>query len=468
MRDNVRDMPFSELMPYVLETDTAPTHIGCIQIFKPRGGSSTKAARTVYEDFLASDVGTPFNAIPIFPRFRRPQWLVCEDIDLNRHVQYLTLESPGSIRQLLDLVGELHEGKMDRDVPGWENYIIDGIADNRFAIYHKYHHAYMDGGTFAKRFDRLTSKKPTRTKAVPLWAPCPPPEADTAARKKGKSKPVAALVLGALKDANGLFLETALQAARMRRSEAPLPFSAPRSIVNEVKHAARAIGEGALELTRVKEVARWQDVSVNEVVLTLVGAGLESYLGSTGESRTRDLIAGCPMTVRREGDAEGGNMIAALLVKLGKPGSDIVSRLGQVHASSRDAKASFRSVGREGLMLFQTAVMGTAALLAISPIHKHILPISNVNVSNVAVPPGTYFLRAAELVRTIPASALSGSAINITFSSVGNLMEYGIISDAVFIPNPSRLAADIATAFEELYAAVSPAKKGARRKTRAK
>lgn len=466
MTGELRDIPFTELMAYVLETDTAPTHIGCIEIFKPQRESSTRAAQRIYQDFLKSDVGEPFNAIPVFPRLKRPQWKVCEDIDLDRHVHFLTLESPASIQHLLDLVGKLHEGKMDRDVPGWENYIIDGLPDNQFALYSKYHHAYMDGNTFAMRSERLAAKKPGRRKAVPLWAPCPPLLGNAAAGNTGLPRPAGAPVVGTLKDAGRLLVNTVFQATRVRQSEAPLPFSAPHSIVNQVKHAKRTLGEGALELSRVKQVARAKSVSVNEVALALVGAGLERYLGELGESPDRALIAACPMSIRREGDAEGGNMIAALLVKLGKPGSAIVSRLEQVHASSRDAKAAARSVGREGLMVYQTGVMGTAALLGIGPLSKRIPPISNVNVSNVATAPGTYFLGGAERVRTIPASALSGSALNITFSSVGSLMEYGIISDAVLIPAPSQMGEYIAAAFEELYAAVFHPKKGARRKTR--
>ena len=69
---------------------------------------------------------------------------------------------------------------------------------------------------------------------------------------------------------------SALQAGGLFKREAPLPFSAPKSLFNKPVFATRHLGVGATGLGRFKAIARQEKVSINEVALTLVGAALET------------------------------------------------------------------------------------------------------------------------------------------------------------------------------------------------
>jgi hypothetical protein len=60
-------------------------------------------------------------------------------------VLHLALPAPGSNEQLHEVIADLHAPMFERHRPGWKMYVIDGLADNRFAIYHKCHHALVDG-----------------------------------------------------------------------------------------------------------------------------------------------------------------------------------------------------------------------------------------------------------------------------------------------------------------------------------
>ena len=52
---------------------------------------------------------------------------------------------PGTDEQLRALVGRLVGRRLDRSRPLWEIYLVEGLADGRFAVVTKTHHAMVDG-----------------------------------------------------------------------------------------------------------------------------------------------------------------------------------------------------------------------------------------------------------------------------------------------------------------------------------
>ena len=464
MPKTVKNIPISELLAYLLETPEGPTHVGVVQVFEPVKEDCSKVIQRVLRDYRDSEVGAPFNYLPVFPKLGRPKGAECEDIDPKYHVRHVSLVKPGSDKQLLDMVSELHEGMMDRSRPGWMAYIIEGLEGNRFALYTKIHHAYIDGSAMVMRMDAAMSKTAKEIGARPIWAPLPEPA--TPAVKPGKAIKKSG-TKGSAKEMGGLISKALLQAGGLREWEAPLPFSAPDSVYNSKIQSARRLGAGSIALRDFLSIAKQLEVSVNEVVLALVGAALERHSSLQSVVFDKPLVAACPIALRREGDGASGNQIASLSVKLGEPGSDIVDRIMQVHRSSADAKTDAKSVSREALMNYQLVLGGLTALLGQGPLSGKVAPSSNVNVSNVAGPRESYYLSGCKMVRTFPVSVLAlGSAINITFGSMEDRMDFAIISDARTIPDAQRIADLITEEFEQLKARVIPTGKAAAKKAR--
>ena len=137
-------IPMLDLMFFLTETQDNPRHVGSVLIFqKPRGGGD-RTTRQIVDAYRRAKPQPPFNRIPVFRKVGLPVWKEVESFDPAHHVLHLALPSPGSNEQLHELIADLHAPMFERHRPGWKMYVIDGLAGDRFAIYHKVHHALVD------------------------------------------------------------------------------------------------------------------------------------------------------------------------------------------------------------------------------------------------------------------------------------------------------------------------------------
>lgn len=452
----VKNIPLLDLAAFLLESVESPKHVGALQIFEPVNGSSAEIVARVLRDYRASEVAPPFNYIPVFPKFGVPKWAEYGNCDPHYHVRQAALPKPGTLTQLIDLVTDLHAGIMDRSRPCYIAYIIEGLENDCFAIYWKMHHAYIDGASAVLRFDAAMSRTADDLTAVPLWAPLIEPSVEHSAmtlsqRLADMSKSIKAQAQATREVTRELGIATLRARGMVPKRNSPLPFSAPHSVFNQPVHAQRRLGVGSLNFAAFKAIANKHDVTINEVVLTLVGAALERYSCWQGKPVNRPLVAACPMTIREQGDTSAATRIAAISVNLGIPGAAIGERLRQVRASSVDAKQDAKAMSRTALMNYMVLTGGLAELVDRSLLADYVAPLTNVNVSNVAASAETYYLSGAKMLQSYPVSTLvGGSAINITFTSLAGRMDYAIISDAKAVPHAQEIADYIADALKEL------------------
>ena len=99
-------------------------------------------------------------------------WSFDRDLDLEYHLRRSALPSPGRVRELLELTSRLHGTLLDRHRPLWEAHLVEGLADGRFAVYTKVHHALLDGVTAMKTMRRALSTDPQDTDLRVPWG-CP-------------------------------------------------------------------------------------------------------------------------------------------------------------------------------------------------------------------------------------------------------------------------------------------------------
>ncbi|MGV1050455.1 MAG: wax ester/triacylglycerol synthase domain-containing protein, partial [Solirubrobacterales bacterium] len=116
-----------------------------------------------------------------------PFWVDHAHFDIHRHVRRAQLPAPGTEQQFRDLVGGLLSPALDRGKPLWELILVEGFADERFAIVYKTHHAMADGISAVDigmlLFDVEPSLEPDRTEEP--WRPADTPSRLALARHAG-------------------------------------------------------------------------------------------------------------------------------------------------------------------------------------------------------------------------------------------------------------------------------------------
>src|SRR6059058_1898747 len=156
------------------ESREQPMHVGSLQVFELPDGADPDLLRMTLLDMLQqTDVAPLFRRRPYrsLGTFGQWGWTDDADVDLEHHVRHSALPQPGRVRELLALVSRLHSTLLDRHRPLWELHLIEGLTENRFAVYTKLHHAVMDGVSGLRLLQRTLSEDPEDRSAESFWVP---------------------------------------------------------------------------------------------------------------------------------------------------------------------------------------------------------------------------------------------------------------------------------------------------------
>jgi diacylglycerol O-acyltransferase len=139
------------------ESRATPNHVGGLLQFRLPADAPKDFLRQLMADFRGHRNFTApwnrrlkyaFNKNPV------PAWIEDNAIDLEYHVRHAALPWPGGERELGELIGRLQSTPIDLARPPWECTIIEGLSDNRFALFIKMHHSLIDGVSGMKLLER--------------------------------------------------------------------------------------------------------------------------------------------------------------------------------------------------------------------------------------------------------------------------------------------------------------------------
>src|ERR1700751_6292611 len=151
--------------------------IGVLDGSGVEGGFSFELFREVAYPRLLALVPLRFQLVDIPLKLHHPMWVQNADIDLDYHLREARVPAPGGRRELDQVIGEIASTPLDRSRPLWEMYFAEGMADNRFAVIGKVHHALADGIASANLMAKAMDLKGPIQDERDLYATNAPPSA---------------------------------------------------------------------------------------------------------------------------------------------------------------------------------------------------------------------------------------------------------------------------------------------------
>ncbi len=452
-----------------MEESRTPMHVGSVMVFEPRPGFDYEGLVALISARIV-DVPRYRQRIREVPgRLANPLWVDDDDFDITYHVRRSALPRPGSDEQLQEFVARIQPRPLDRRKPLWEVYLVEGLAEGRFAIVTKTHHVLVDGVNAIDIAHVIVDGGPSPRDVAGPRRPAPEPSD-------------VELVAGALLDAvrrpsevvdnlrGGLVDVT--QAGRKvwsvaggvastlaRASARPAPTS-PLNV--EVGTARRyvMVGTDLEDYRRVRaRLARGryvEDVSINDVVLATVAGAFRTWLLTRGEPVTASTTvrAMVPVSIYGEEDeavAPVGNRLRACFVDLpvGEPGASM--RLHQIAFAMRQQMEGGQAVGADAL----------SGLAGFAPPTLHSLGarlgtmmtrrLFNVVITNVPGPQEPLYAGSAKMLATYPVMPLGrGHALSVGLTSYDGGVYYGLNADRDAVPDADVLGQSIVDALGEL------------------
>ena len=160
-----------------LERDVSHMHVAACSVFEGPPPEYSELLRTVV------------SRLHLVPRYRqrlafvpfaqgRPVWVDDPYFNPRFHVRHTALPQPGGDEELKRLAGRVFSQSLDRARPLWELWLVEGLAQDRFALLSKTHHALVDGISGVDIASVLFDTSPDPAPVAPPaqeWVPRPLP-----------------------------------------------------------------------------------------------------------------------------------------------------------------------------------------------------------------------------------------------------------------------------------------------------
>lgn len=448
-------MSLNDAMFLLGESREHPMHVGGLQLFQPPPEAGPTYVADMYHDLISRGDGvTP----ALRRRAHRPltslgqwSWATDDDIDLEHHVRHSALPHPGRVRELLELTSRLHGTLLDRTRPLWEVHLISGLADGRFAVYTKVHHALVDGVSSLRWLNRALSTDPEVRDMAPPWEVSPFVSQAPEEARHLSALPGAIMRTGL--DVAGIgpaAIRAGLRA--LREQDAARPFQAPKTLLNTSITGARRFAAQSWSMERVRLVRKATGATLNDVVLAMCAGALRNYLAELDGLPEDPLIAMVPVSLRTASNVDaGGNSVGAILCNLATDVADPTQRLAAISASMQQGKAGFAGLSTLQASAVSALAMSPLALNGLIGLHKFTRPVFNLVISNVPGPRRPLYWNGAHLVGCYPLSIpVEGQALNITVSSYAGSLEFGLTGCRRTVPHLQRLLGHLETSLLEL------------------
>jgi diacylglycerol O-acyltransferase len=393
----------------------------------------------------------------------RPVWVDDPHFNVAFHVRHTALPRPGGDEQLKRLCGRIFSQALDRSRPMWELWLVEGLADDRFALLSKTHHALVDGisgvDIATVLFD--TSPEPAGIAPERERVPRPLPTdaqllADALLERATAPAEIARSVRAALRGPRQVAAKLGGAAYGLGAVARAGLRTAPPSPLNVRIGPHRRFTWVRGDLQQFKAVKNALGGTVNDVVLAVVAGALGRYLRRHNEPIDDSVLrAMVPVSVRADVERGAlGNRVAALWAGLPIGETDPITRLQTISSEMSGVKESGQAVGAQVLTeltgFAPPTIMAQAARISV---HQRMF---NLVVTNVPGPQFPLYMLGRRLQEMFPMVPLAANqALGIAIMSYDGQLNFGLNADYDALPDVERLAEDLTDAIAELVQAAA-------------
>ena len=401
--------------------------------------------------------------VPALGRLAPPEWRDEPDFDIDYHLRWSALPSPGTMRQLLDLAATFVGTPFDRTRPLWEFLVVEGVEGGRAAMIQKLHHAIADGEGSIRMSEQFIDIARDATEPIAPDRPVPAPiesslvetTVDTLThqlrRGLGVARRTAEGGLGLVRDPRrvgdlaGDLVELGQSALRQVAVSDPA-----RSPVWTERSLRRRIEVLQVPMDEAKAAAKELGGSLNDFFVAGAAGGAGAYHRAAGHP-VEELRISMPVSTRKDASA-GGNAFTPTRVLVPVGIEDPAARF----AAIRDRLDTTK---REKAMGLVSGVAGIANLLPTSVavrFARQQVETVDFATSNVRGAPFPLYIAGGRILANYPIGPLGGTAWNLTLMSYDGHLDMGLNCDVGAVDDPERLRDLIAAEFDALLRAGTP------------
>ncbi len=418
-----------------------------------------------YDEFV-SGMAARVHTVPRFRQVLRthpldieaPEWVEAENFDIFHHVHRVAVPHPGDDAALYRLTAEVMERRLDRDLPLWECWIVEGLPDDRWALIMKLHHCIADGIATMHMLSGMNDGGEDQTYATEIRAAHEPqsprfrlPQFSPDPRKwvSGAWQQTTSLVGDATRALEGT---VEILGGLLR----PPPVS---SLVGPVA-TMRRYAAAEVPLADVKKVAHAYDVTINDVALAAITDAYRAALIRRGEKPQRNSLRTLvPVSVRSNDDVgKVDNRVSLMLPHLPVELSDPEDQLRTVHKRLTQTKESGQRQAGAAFMSAANMIPFPLTAWTVRAITRRPQRGVAALATNVPGPRHPTQVMGHKVVRLLPIPPIAlGLRTGIAIVSYADTLVFGITGDYDTAPDVGDIARGIEHAAARLEKISSPA-----------
>ncbi|HRW19743.1 MAG TPA: wax ester/triacylglycerol synthase family O-acyltransferase [Dermatophilaceae bacterium] len=384
-------------------------------------------------------------------------------VDLDYHVRGITLEAPGTERQLLDRISAIMSVHLDRSKPMWRLYVIEGLEGGKYAYFFKVNHGLADGSAMWMILDQLADSPVEKIEPTPIHVDGPVEMMTGAAQRMATMPTKMASVMGAA--SKWLMTEVgeknvqavpSILSALMAQRPSLMP---PKTPFNGTTTPNLGLALVDLPLADLRRAGKAAGGTINDAILAVTAGALRAYMKTHGGVPAEPIVSTSQVSWRTGEESERwANQIWMMFLHLPTHIADPVERLHAAHESATKAKKAWEALPGyliRDMSALMPGLMISPMMQMMAMMPAEMMPaMYNVSVSNVRGPSVRPHYDGNELERYFIHGFLSPTTgLLIGGQSLGDRMVLSMTACKDLVRDYQQLPKLMEDALEELLAA---------------